>query len=115
MCHARKFLQIYLRINLHITEWIKILHRHIQFLRKKLRRVRHDARAAGQEQSLRCRTALLAAIKLHGLIDLNMQLGHELPGNLRNCSLMWIFRFLVSSSKADKTFSNLDFFRLIKF
>ena len=46
---ARKLFQIHRRINLHVAERIEILDRHIQFFRKKLRRVRHDGRAAGQK------------------------------------------------------------------
>ena len=72
-------------------------------------------RAAGQEQSLRSRAALLAAIKLQRLVDLDVQLGHELARDFGNRRLVRIVRLLVGAAEADETFGNFDFLRLVKF
>ena len=100
--------------NLHVAERVEILDRHVQFFRKKLRRVGHDGSAAGQEQPLRRRPALLAAVELQRLVDLDVQLGHELAGDLGDGRLMRVFRLLVGAAQADKALGNLDLLRLVK-
>ena len=108
MRHARQLFQVHRRINLHIAERIEIFDRHVQFFGKKLRRVRHDGRAAGQKQPLRRRTALLAAIKLHRLVDLDVQLGHELPRDFGNGRLVRIFRLFIRAAQADEALGDFD-------
>ena len=115
MCHARQFFEVDGRVNLHTAERIEIFNRHVQFFRKKLSRVGHDRGAAGKEKSLRGRAALLATVKLHRLIDLNVQLGHELPRDFGNGRLLRIIRLLIRTAQAHKALGNLDFFCVIKF
>ena len=100
--------------NCNVAEGVEKLDGHIQFFGEKLRRVGHDRGPARKKQPLRRRTALLAAVKLQRLVDLNMQLGHELPGNLGNRRLMGILRLFVSPAQADKTLGNLDLLGLVK-
>ena len=108
MRHARQLFQVHRRINLHVAERIEVFDRHVQLFREKLRRVRHDGRAAGQKESLRRRPALLAAIKLDRLVDLNVQLGHELPRDLGNGRLIRILRLFIRAAQADETLGDLD-------
>ena len=67
-----------------------------------------------RNKPLRRRTALLAAIKLHRLVHLDVQPGHELARNLGNRRLMRVFRLLVSAAQADKPLLNLDLLRLVE-
>ncbi len=64
---------------------------------------------------MRRRAALLPAIKLHRLVDLDVQLGHELARDLGNRRLMRIVRLLVGAAQADKALGNFDLFRVVKF
>src|ERR1039458_5649035 len=102
MCHAREFLQIHRRVNPDIAEWVEVLDRHVEFFGKKLRRVRHNGRAACQKKSLRGCPAHLATVKLHRLVDLNVQFRHELPGDFGNSRLIWTLWFLIRATKADE-------------
>ena len=43
------------------------------------------------------------AIKLHRLVDLDVQPRHELPRNLGNGRLMRIFRLFIRAAQADET------------
>ena len=108
MRHARQLLQIHGRGNLQVAERVEILDLHIQLFREKLRRVGHDRCAARQEQPLRGRAALLTAIKLQRLVDLNVQFRHELPRNFGNGRLVWILRLLVRAPEADETLAHFD-------
>jgi hypothetical protein len=65
-------------------------------------------RAAGQEQPLRRRPALLPAVELHGLVDLNVQPRHELPGDLRDRGLVRVLRFFVGAAQAHEAFLDLE-------
>src|SRR4051794_40186379 len=102
-----QFFQVNARINLDISKRVKIFDRHIQLFCEKLSRVRHDGSTTGKEQTLGSGATLLPAVKLHGLVDLNMQPSHELTGDFRNRSLIRVFRLFVSSSEAYKAFLNL--------
>ena len=115
VCHARQLLQIHRRINLYVAERIEVFDRHIQLFREKLRRIRHDGRAAGQKQTQRRRPALLSAIKLHRLVELDVQLGHELPRDFGNGRLVLTFRLLVSTAETDEAFGNFFLFGDFKF
>jgi hypothetical protein len=115
MRHARQLLQIHRGINLHVAERIEIFDRDVEFFLKKLGGVGHDGGAAGKEQPLRGGPALLAAVKLQGLVDLNVQFGHELAGNFGNGRLIRIFRLLVGAAQTDKALGDLDFLGLGKF
>ena len=95
-------------VNLHVAQRIEILDRHGQLLRKELRRIGHDRRAARKEQPRRRRAALLAPVKLHGLVDLDVQPRHELPRDLRDRRGVLILRLLVSAAEADETLLDLD-------
>src|SRR6266702_3848536 len=82
MSHSRQLFQINRRLYLYVPQRVEIFDRHIEFLSEKLRRVRHDRGAAREKKPLwRC-PALLATIKLHRLVDLNVQPRHELPRDL---------------------------------
>ena len=114
MSHAGEFFQIHTRINLHVAERIEVFHRHTEFFCEELRRVGHDGRAAGQEQPLRSCAALLSAIKLHGLVDLDVQTRHELPRDLGDRRLMLVLRLFVRATKTHKTLVNLDLIRHVE-
>ena len=115
MGHARKLFQIHGGIYLDVAQWIEVFHRQVQLLGEKLRGVGHDACAAGEEQSLRSRPALLSTIKLDGLVDLDVQLGHELPSDLGDGGLVRVLGFLIRAAQADKAFGNLDLFGVVEF
>ena len=72
MGHFGQFLQINRRVNLNIAEGIEVFDRQVELLREKLRRVRHDRSPARQEQTQRRRTALLSAVELDRLVDLDV-------------------------------------------
>src|SRR5579859_7293054 len=109
MRNASQILEVYTRIDLDVAERVKVLDRDIQFFSKKLCRIRHQRGSTAKEQALWCRTTLLGAVKLHGLIDLDVQPRHELAGNLGNGRLVSVFRLFVSATKAHETFSDLLF------
>src|SRR5207247_2772049 len=104
MSDAGEFLEIDGGIDLNVAQRVEILHGDVELLGKELRSVRHDGGAAGKEEPLRGRTALLYAVKLHGLIDLDVQAGHELPGDLRDGRLVRVFRLFVSPPQPDGPF-----------
>ena len=58
---------------------------------------------------MRRRTALLPAIELHGLVHLDVQPGHELPGDLGDGRLVRVLRFLVGAPEADEPLLDLEF------
>ncbi|OQC27180.1 MAG: hypothetical protein BWX68_00241 [Verrucomicrobia bacterium ADurb.Bin063] len=114
MRHPRQFLEVEPRIQLDVAQRVEILHRHIQLLGEKLRRIRHHRRPARQKQPLRRRAALLAAVKLHGLVDLDMQPRHKLPGNLGDRRLVRVIRLLIRPAQAHKPLVNLELLRRVK-
>ncbi len=59
-----------------------------------------------RNRPLRLRTALLPAIKLHRLVDLDVQLGHELPRDFGDGRLVLAFRLLVSAAETDEALGN---------
>jgi len=69
-----------------------------------------DRGAAGEEQPLRGRAALLAAVKLDGLVDLNVEPRHDLAGDFSNGGGLGILRFFVGAPEADGAFFELDGF-----
>src|SRR6266568_9015967 len=110
-----QFFQVDGGIDLNVAERIEVFDRQIQFFREKLRGVRHDRRAAGEEQALRRRTTLLPAIELKRLVDLNVQARHDLARNLRDGRLLRVVRFLISATEADKTLFYFESFGLGEF
>ena len=110
-----QFFQVDGGIDLDVAERIEVFDRQIEFFREELRGVRHDRRAAGEEQALRRRTTLLPAIELERLVDLNVQARHDLARNLRDRRLLRVVRFLVSATEADKTLLDLEPFGLREF
>ena len=82
----------------------------VELLGKELGRVGHDGGAAGEKEARGSRTALLAAVKLHGLVDLDVQPGHELAGDLGNGRLVRVFRLFVGAAQADEAFLDLELF-----
>ena len=102
-----QFLQVNGGVDLNIAERIEVFDRQVQLFGEKLCRVRHDRRTAGQEQSLRRGAALLSAIELDRLVDLNVQPRHHLTRNLGNRRLLRVVRLFVSAAQTDETL--LDF------
>src|ERR1022692_4711641 len=100
MGDARQLLEVNGRVELNIAQGVEVLDGNVQLFGEELRRVRHHRGAAGQEQPLRGRTSLLPTVELHGLIDLDVQPSHELPGNLGNGRLVRVLRFLIGSPEA---------------
>ena len=82
MGHAGQLLEVDGGVNLDIAEGVEVLDGDVEFFGKKLGGVGHERSAAAKEEPLRRGAALLAAVKLHGLVDLNMQPGHELARDL---------------------------------
>ena len=111
MRHPRDFLEVDRRPDFDVLQRVKIVHRHVQFFREELRRVRHERRAAREEQALRHRAALLAAVELNRLIHLDVQPRHHLPRNLRDQRLIRIIRLLVRAPQTHETRIDLQFFR----
>ena len=103
-----QFFAVQFRVELDVAQRIEVFHRQIQLLGEELRRVRHARRATREEQAIRRRPALLTAVKLDGLVDLNVQPGEHLSGNLGNRRLMGTVRFLVGATQAHEAFGNLD-------
>ena len=97
---------------MNIAERIEVFDREVELFGKKLGGVGHDRRAARQEQSLRRRAALLSAIKLDRLVDLNVQPRHDLARDFRNRRLLWIVRFLVRAAQTDEALFDLQPLRL---
>ena len=110
-----QFFQVDGGIDLDVAERIEVFDRQVQFFGEELRGVRHDRRAAGEEQALRRRTTLLPAVELKRLVDLNVQARHDLARNLRDRRLLRVVRFLVSATEADKTLLDLEPFGLREF
>ena len=101
-------------INLHSDERVKILDRHAELLCEKLGQIRHDRRAAVQERPHRVAASLLFLPKLKGLLQLNVQPGHHLPGDLGERRFMRVIRLGIRTTQADKPLLQLDLLRLRK-
>src|SRR5688572_9614978 len=108
----RQVLQIESFVNRDLTEWIEVFDRRVEFFGEELRRVRHGGTAARQKHAHRRRAALLPAIKLDGLVDLDVQPGQHLPRNFRNGSLLLAFRLLVRAAKSYEAFVDFYVFSL---
>ena len=67
-----------------------------------------------EEQPLRRRAALLPAVELHGLVDLDVQPGHELPRDLRDRRLVRVLRLLVRAAQADEALVDLELLRRVE-
>src|SRR5207247_809115 len=97
-------------IELNVAQRVKGFDRDVEFFGEELRRVRHDGGATRQEEPLGGRAALLATIKLHGLVDLDVQAGHELAGDLGDGRLVRVLRLFVGATQADEALFDLEFF-----
>ena len=115
MRHASQIFQIQSGIDLDVAQGVKRFDGDINFLGKELGGVRHDRGPAGKVQPRRRRAALLSAVKLHRLIHLDMQSGHELTRDFRDRRLVLVLRFFVSAPKADEAFIDFYFFGDIEF
>ena len=99
-------------INLNITKWTEVLDRQVELFLKKLSGIGHHRAATAEVNSLRSRSGLLGPVKLHRLVDLHVQAGQDVPGDLGNGGYLRIIRFLVSTAQTDETLGNLELFSL---
>ena len=101
-------------VNVHPDKRVEVLDRHLELLREELRQIRHDRRTTVQEHPHRVTSTLLLLPELQRLVQLHVQTGHHLPGNLGERRLVRILRLVIRAAQADQPLLQLDLLRLRK-
>jgi hypothetical protein len=109
-----QFGDIHAGVDLDVAEGIEEFDGQPEFFLEKLRSVGHRAAAAGEENADRRAASLLGAVKLDGLVDLQVEAGEDVAGDLGDGGLPGVLGLLVGATEAHETVGNLELFRIVE-